>query len=130
MTIDCDEENMSRAAEGVDMDCKWHYASHYDVSDDQVDWFMENITTLCTTQCSSSLRSWLSAVEEDCAADTLDFMGSIMQAKTVPAVYTTGHDIACLQDRSEIPAFLLLPELLTLLKPVKLVFSRIARLAR
>jgi hypothetical protein len=59
---------------------------------------MENITSLCTSECARSLGSWLSAVESDCASETLNFMGSVMQAKTLPIVFKTGYDLACLQD--------------------------------
>ncbi|KAK6449891.1 hypothetical protein FP744_10006141 [Trichoderma asperellum] len=82
-TIDCDENNMSRAAEGVDMDY----------------WYMDNITALCTSSCSKSLSSWLSLVQSSCASETLNFLGSVMQAKTLPIVFQNGYDIACLQDR-------------------------------
>ncbi|PON25458.1 LysM domain-containing protein [Trichoderma gamsii] len=82
-TIDCDENNMSRAAEGVDRDY----------------WFMDNITALCTPSCSNSLNSWLSSVQSSCASETLNFLGSVMQAKTLPVVFQNGYDIACLQDR-------------------------------
>ncbi|KAH8122261.1 carbohydrate-binding module family 18 protein [Trichoderma asperelloides] len=81
-TIDCDENNMSRAAEGVDMDY----------------WYMDNITALCTSSCSKSLSSWLSLVQSSCASETLNFLGSVMQAKTLPIVFQNGYDIACLQD--------------------------------
>ncbi|KAH7070252.1 carbohydrate-binding module family 18 protein [Paraphoma chrysanthemicola] len=82
MTLSCDESNMSRAAEGIDMDY----------------WYKENITSLCTASCSTSLQTWLSAIEKSCSSNTLDFMGSIMQAKTVPVVFKSAYDIACLQD--------------------------------
>lgn len=64
-----------------------------------LDWFMDNITALCTSSCSSSLSSWLSVVESSCTSETLNFMGSVMQAKTLPIVFQNGYDIACLQDR-------------------------------
>lgn len=63
------------------------------------DWFMDNITALCTPSCSNSLNSWLSSVQSSCASETLNFMGSVMQAKTLPVVFQNGYDIACLQDR-------------------------------
>jgi hypothetical protein len=63
-----------------------------------IDWFMDNITSLCTSTCASSLNTWLSAVESACASETLSFMGTEMQAKTLPIVFKTGYDVACLQD--------------------------------
>ena len=63
-----------------------------------LDWFMDNITSLCTSNCATSLGSWLSAVESECASETLNFMGSEMQAKALPIVFKTSYDVACLQD--------------------------------
>lgn len=102
-TIDCDENNMSRAAEGVDMDCKLFsiictytsWQKRYNIKD----WYMDNITALCTSSCSNSLSSWLSLVQSSCASETLNFLGSVMQAKTLPIVFQSGYNTACLQDR-------------------------------
>lgn len=61
-------------------------------------WYRENITTLCTSQCRSSMSSWLGLVETDCATDTITQAGIVMQAKAIPLQYTNALDLACLQN--------------------------------
>ncbi|KAL4936505.1 hypothetical protein BDV06DRAFT_216622 [Aspergillus oleicola] len=38
---------------------------------EQFTWSQSNITTLCTRECSTSLSSWLSAVEKNCDGETM-----------------------------------------------------------
>jgi hypothetical protein len=60
---------------------------------------MENITTLCTSDCSSSLNSWLSNVESACAAENITQAGVQVQAKAMVLQFTFNYDLACMKDR-------------------------------
>lgn len=61
-------------------------------------WYKENITTLCTSQCRTSMISWLKLVETDCATDTITQAGIVVKAKAIPLQYTYAVDLACLQN--------------------------------
>lgn len=60
---------------------------------------MDNVTSLCTKQCSDDLSSWLSAVEYECAGEEVEVDGLRTQPKTFPLRYIAGYGMACLQDR-------------------------------
>jgi hypothetical protein len=62
---------------------------------------MDNITTFCTNDCDTSLTSWLSTVESECANDTVTQSSIVVEAKTIPLQYTYAYSAACLQDSSE-----------------------------
>ncbi|OJD12127.1 hypothetical protein AJ78_07231 [Emergomyces pasteurianus Ep9510] len=81
-TIDCDAVNIARAASGADDDF----------------WFRDNVTTLCTAECSNALTTWLSDVEAQCAGDQIITDGRFIEPYTVPLRYIAGYDMACLQD--------------------------------
>ncbi|OAX79990.1 hypothetical protein ACJ72_05685 [Emergomyces africanus] len=82
-TIDCDAVNIARAASGADDDF----------------WFRDNVTTLCTAECSNALTTWLSDVEVQCAGDQIITEGRFIEPYTIPLRYIAGYDMACLQDR-------------------------------
>ncbi|KKZ67762.1 hypothetical protein EMCG_06579 [[Emmonsia] crescens] len=82
-TIDCDAVNVARAASGADDDF----------------WFRDNVTTLCTMECSNALTTWLSDVESQCAGDQIITDGRFIEPYTIPLKYIAGYDMACLQDR-------------------------------
>ncbi|KLJ12711.1 hypothetical protein EMPG_12291 [Blastomyces silverae] len=82
-TVDCDAVNIARAASGADDDF----------------WFKENVTTLCTAECSSALSTWLADVEIQCAGHQINTNGRFIEPYTIPLKYIAGYDMACLQDR-------------------------------
>jgi hypothetical protein len=81
-TIACDEANAKMAAQGMD--------DNY--------WYKENITTLCSSQCQTSLTAWLNLVQTDCATDTVTQAGIVVKAEAIPLQYTQAVDLACLQN--------------------------------
>ncbi|KAF2794926.1 carbohydrate-binding module family 18 protein [Melanomma pulvis-pyrius CBS 109.77] len=89
-TVNCDDATANMAAKGVD--------ENY--------WYKENITTLCTSQCQSSLNTWEKIVELDCATDTVTQGGIVVQAKTVSLQYIHGYNMACLQNSAKDWCFL------------------------
>ncbi|KAL2380712.1 hypothetical protein RJZ90_004454 [Blastomyces dermatitidis] len=82
-TVDCDAVNVARAASGADDDF----------------WFKDNVTSLCTAECSSALSTWLSDVETQCAGHQINTDGRFIEPYTIPLRYIAGFDMACLQDR-------------------------------
>jgi hypothetical protein len=62
---------------------------------------LENITTLCTSNCADSLREWLSTVEGACDEQLVSVNNLIVEPKALPLKYIAAHDIVCLQDRFE-----------------------------
>ncbi|EEQ85789.2 uncharacterized protein BDCG_09058 [Blastomyces dermatitidis ER-3] len=81
-TVDCDAVNVARAASGADDDF----------------WFKDNVTSLCTAECSSALSTWLSDVETQCAGHQINTDGRFIEPYTIPLRYIAGFDMACLQD--------------------------------
>jgi len=88
-TVACDEATANLAAQG--MDENW--------------WYKENITTLCTADCSSSVNAWLKAVDTDCASDTVTQANIVVKARTIPLQYTYGYSLACLQNKYVLDVF-------------------------
>ncbi|ODH34363.1 hypothetical protein ACO22_03109 [Paracoccidioides brasiliensis] len=80
-TVGCDAANAARAANGADV------------------WFRDNVTSLCTVECSKALTSWLSDVDIQCSSDQLVTNGRFIDPYTIPLKYVAGYDMACLQDR-------------------------------
>ncbi|KAL7621625.1 hypothetical protein AAE478_008951 [Parahypoxylon ruwenzoriense] len=62
------------------------------------DWYMENITTLCASECQASLSNWGSNVEASCGSQTIYQSGIEVQAKALTLSFTYNVGIACLQD--------------------------------
>ncbi|PGH05049.1 hypothetical protein GX51_03146 [Blastomyces parvus] len=81
-TVDCDAVNVARAASAADDDF----------------WFKDNVTTLCTAECSRALSTWLADVEIQCADDQINNDGRFIEPYTIPLRYIAGYDMACLQD--------------------------------
>ncbi|KAG5297288.1 hypothetical protein I7I48_06359 [Histoplasma ohiense] len=81
-TIDCDAINIARVANGADDDF----------------WFRDNVTALCTAECSETLSTWLSDVEAQCAGDRINIDDHLIEPYTIPLKYIAGFDMACLQD--------------------------------
>ncbi|EEH37042.2 hypothetical protein PAAG_07460 [Paracoccidioides lutzii Pb01] len=82
-TVGCDAVNAARAANGADGEF----------------WFRDNVTSLCTVECSKALTSWLSDVDIQCSSDQLVTNGRFIDPYTIPLKYVAGYDMACLQDR-------------------------------
>ncbi|KUJ13268.1 carbohydrate-binding module family 18 protein [Mollisia scopiformis] len=89
-TIDCDQNNAVLAAQGAD----------------NTYWYPQNVTTLCTSNCASSLSAWHSAVAMSCNGQTINYDGTLVLAETEPLMWTTGHDLVCMQDSSQNWCFL------------------------
>lgn len=83
-TVQCDESTSAMASQGLD--------NNY--------WYLDNITTLCTPDCATSLSSWLITVEDSCSADNITQGGVQVEAKAMALQFTHNHDIACMQDSS------------------------------
>ncbi|KAH8665152.1 hypothetical protein BGZ60DRAFT_470790 [Tricladium varicosporioides] len=81
-TVDCDEAAATMVGRGADVNY----------------WYMDNITTLCTTTCRNSLDSWKSKVTGACAKDKLGLSGIEVEAKAMVFQITYNFDLACLQD--------------------------------
>ncbi|OBT81991.1 hypothetical protein VE02_09310 [Pseudogymnoascus sp. 03VT05] len=63
-------------------------------------WSADNLTTLCTSTCTTSAQSWMENVFMSCLSDTLTVYGKAVPADTVAGRYTDGLGIACLQSSS------------------------------
>ncbi|KAJ5853015.1 hypothetical protein N7534_005558 [Penicillium rubens] len=61
-------------------------------------WYMDNITALCTTTCHDSFKAWGSDVEQACAGEKVVQGGVIVEAKALSLSLTYNVQIACLQD--------------------------------
>lgn len=84
-TLDCDTSTTNLVAQGVD--------NSY--------WYQNNITTLCTSACTSSMATWLSAVEANCGSEGMTFGETVVDPRFVPYVFIENYDVACLQDSSD-----------------------------
>jgi hypothetical protein len=60
-------------------------------------WEPENLTQLCTSQCSASASTWLSDVLAACVNDDLVIQGRSVPAATVAERFVEGLGVACLQ---------------------------------
>lgn len=60
-------------------------------------WSADNLTTLCTSTCTTSAQSWMDNVFMSCLSDTLTVYGKAVPVDTIAGRYTDGLDIACLQ---------------------------------
>lgn len=63
------------------------------------DWTENDINSLCTPQCSSSLNEWYSSVELACSEDTIVISDKEIEPKLIPQKYIAGYNAVCLQDR-------------------------------
>ncbi|KAK4187553.1 chitin binding domain and peptidoglycan binding domain-containing protein [Podospora australis] len=81
-TIACDEATSSLLGFGAD----YNY------------WYMENITTLCTPSCQTSLNNWGSGVEAACVGQTVVQSGVTVQAKAQALSLTYNAGIVCMKD--------------------------------
>ncbi|KAF7137081.1 hypothetical protein CNMCM5793_006969 [Aspergillus hiratsukae] len=59
---------------------------------------MDNITTLCTTTCQTSLQAWGLSVETARAGQTVVKQGVVVEAKALSLSLAYNAEIACLQD--------------------------------
>ncbi|GBF63438.1 LysM domain-containing protein [Trichophyton mentagrophytes] len=60
-------------------------------------WTLDNVTTLCTSQCQQSLTSWTSAVDAACGNNPIVEDGIIKLASSTPLTYKEGFDLVCLK---------------------------------
>ncbi|EFQ96938.1 LysM domain-containing protein [Nannizzia gypsea CBS 118893] len=81
-TVKCDEKTSVMLGSGAD----YSY------------WYKDDITTLCTPSCLSSLRGWESSVEKACEGQTIIESGAVVQAKSLVLSFTYNAGITCLQD--------------------------------
>jgi hypothetical protein len=85
---------------------------------------MDNITALCTTQCGSSLSSWLATVESACAGDNVTQSSVQVQAKAMTLQFTYNYDLACLRNRYSVPGLNSKLNVLTTMQRGRLVLLR------
>lgn len=62
-------------------------------------WSEDNLTTLCTADCSTSAQDWEMDVALACVEDDLTVLGKLVPAYTVAGRFVDGLGIACLQSR-------------------------------
>lgn len=79
----------------LNCDASVQYLS-YDLS--YLNWQAENLTSLCTEQCRSSLQSLESAVSTACGDWTFEFNGGQMAASQIADLYIWKYDMSCLAD--------------------------------
>ncbi|KAL1959841.1 hypothetical protein VTO42DRAFT_986 [Malbranchea cinnamomea] len=84
-TVECDAVSAGRAARGE--------------FDDY--WTVDDITTLCTTECADSLSNWLSSVEKRCASENIAVNNFFLDPRTFPWQYAAGYNLVCLQDSAQ-----------------------------
>ncbi|EFE31902.1 uncharacterized protein ARB_01155 [Trichophyton benhamiae CBS 112371] len=60
-------------------------------------WTLDNVTTLCTSQCQQSLTSWTSAVDAACGNRPIVEDGIVKLASSTPLTYKEGFDLVCLK---------------------------------
>ncbi|EFX05908.1 peptidoglycan-binding protein [Grosmannia clavigera kw1407] len=87
MTVDCDQTLLSMAG-----------------SVDDYLWDVDNVTTLCTSDCLSSSQTWFSTVYDSCSSDVLVFLGKQVPAYTIPGRTLDGLNIACLAPTTNVSA--------------------------
>lgn len=75
------------------------------MDDNLIVWFRDNVTALCTAECSETLSTWLSDVEAQCAGDRINIDDHLIEPYTIPLKYIAGFDMACLQDRYDCLCF-------------------------
>ncbi|KAJ8127713.1 hypothetical protein O1611_g5922 [Lasiodiplodia mahajangana] len=59
-------------------------------------WYQDNVTTLCTSECLSSTKTWWSDVLSDCANDYITVNGRQVPPMTIPGRMLDGMNLACL----------------------------------
>ncbi|KAL4902739.1 hypothetical protein BDW74DRAFT_169329 [Aspergillus multicolor] len=91
-TVLCDRQTAARASRNPKL--FGNRASFYSY----VPWTESNVTALCTAECSSSLNSWLAAVEKQCDGETLISQGGYLLARSIPTNWLQGHELVCEQD--------------------------------
>ncbi|KAF7174334.1 hypothetical protein CNMCM6106_008554 [Aspergillus hiratsukae] len=72
---------------------------------------MDNITTLCTTTCQTSLQAWGLSVETARAGQTVVKQGVVVEAKALSLSLAYNAEIACLQDSKIIQLHYHIPRL-------------------
>lgn len=63
-------------------------------------WEMDNLTTLCTADCTSSASTWRSNAQLACVDDDINVQGKQVPAASVAGRFAEGLGIACLQSTS------------------------------
>lgn len=63
-------------------------------------WETDNLTTLCTVDCTSSASTWRINVQTACINDDLVVQNKLVPAASVAGRFAEGVDIACLQSGS------------------------------
>ncbi|KAK9418922.1 putative LysM domain-containing protein [Seiridium unicorne] len=89
-TVHCDEDSINILGNGADI--------HY--------WTTDDLNTLCTSDCVSSLSSWTSNVENVCADETTVQAGVIVQAKSLPLTFKYNAGLVCMRDSASNWCFL------------------------
>ena len=63
-------------------------------------WTLDNVTDLCTADCTQSAQRWLTDVQNRCDADTISAHGKMVPAESIAERFTEGLNIACLRPSS------------------------------
>lgn len=59
-------------------------------------WSSDNVTRLCTSDCTAAIESWNETVTTACADDTIEYMGKAVPAETIAGRYVQGASLVCL----------------------------------
>lgn len=66
---------------------------------DEIEWFQQNLTTLCSSTCTNSMKTWQSSVNSACSGQAMRHAGQIMEPKMLPMIYNYGQELVCLKSR-------------------------------
>lgn len=66
---------------------------------DEIEWLQQNLTTLCSATCTTSMRTWQSSVDSACSGQAMRHAGQIMEPKMLPMIYNYGQELVCLKSR-------------------------------
>lgn len=73
---------------------------------DEIEWLQQNLTTLCSSTCTTSMRTWQSSVNSACSGQAMRHAGQIMEPKMLPMIYNYGQELVCLKSSSNQWCFL------------------------
>lgn len=60
-------------------------------------WAADNVTSLCTADCTASAQSWDTEVQDKCKNQNIVVYGKLVPVDSVSGRYVDGLGIACLQ---------------------------------
>ncbi len=59
-------------------------------------WTAANLSTGCTSSCTTGLQQWVTNVQSACAGQTMENLGMYIDPKTLPLMYQHSYSVACL----------------------------------